>query len=33
MPAAAKIAACLSLALWIGIMCAGRWIAYYEKPR
>jgi hypothetical protein len=33
LPSAAKIAACLSLALWIGIMCAGRWIAYYEKPR
>jgi len=29
----AKIAACLSLTLWLGIMSAGRWIAYYEKPR
>jgi hypothetical protein len=30
---AAKIAGCLSLALWLGIMTAGRWIAYYETPR
>lgn len=28
----AKLAACLSLALWIGIMSCGRWIAYYERP-
>jgi hypothetical protein len=27
-----KTAACLSLALWLGIMTAGRWIAYYEPP-
>jgi hypothetical protein len=33
MPAAAKVAACLSLALWLGIMSAGRWIGYYEPPR
>jgi hypothetical protein len=33
MPAVARVAACLSLALWLGIMTAGRWIAYYEKPR
>jgi hypothetical protein len=29
----AKIAGWLSLALWLGIMTAGRWIAYYETPR
>jgi hypothetical protein len=33
MPRVAKVAACLSLGLWLGIMTAGRWIAYYEKPR
>jgi hypothetical protein len=33
MPRVAKVAACLSLVLWLGIMSAGRWIAYYEKPR
>jgi hypothetical protein len=27
-----RTAACLSLALWLGIMTAGRWIAYYEPP-
>jgi hypothetical protein len=32
-PGPGKVAACLSLALWLGIMTAGRWIAYYEKPR
>ncbi len=31
-PGIAKLAACLSLALWIGILSAGRLIAYYE-PR
>lgn len=31
--ATAMAAACLSLALWLGIMSAGRWIAYYETPR
>lgn len=31
--AAAKLAACLSLVLWLGVMTAGRWIAYYETPR
>ena len=31
-PGVAKTAACLSLVLWIGIMSAGRWIAYYERP-
>lgn len=33
MPRAAKVAACLSMALWIGIMSMGRWIAYYERPK
>jgi hypothetical protein len=28
----AKLAACLSLALWLGIISAGRLIAYYEPP-
>ena len=32
-PQVAKTAAVLSLVLWIGIACAGRWIAYYEQPR
>jgi hypothetical protein len=31
-PGIAKTAACLSLVLWIGILSAGRWIAYYERP-
>lgn len=31
-PRVAKVAACLSLALWLGIMSCGRWIAYYERP-
>ncbi|HWE49541.1 MAG TPA: DUF6644 family protein [Bryobacteraceae bacterium] len=31
-PGVAKVAACLSLALWLGIMSCGRWIAYFEKP-
>jgi hypothetical protein len=31
-PGIAKIAAYLSLVLWIGILSAGRWIAYYERP-
>jgi hypothetical protein len=30
MPGMAKLAACLSLALWMGIVSAGRLIAYYE---
>jgi hypothetical protein len=30
LPPAAKVAACLSLALWLGILTAGRWIAYFE---
>jgi hypothetical protein len=32
MPRVAKIAAVCSLALWIGILSCGRWIAYYENP-
>ena len=31
-PRAAKIAAVLSMVLWVGILSNGRWIAYYEKP-
>jgi hypothetical protein len=33
MPGAAKAAAWISLILWVGILSAGRWIAYYEPPR
>lgn len=29
-PRRAKLAACLSLLLWTGLVCAGRWIAYFE---
>ncbi len=32
MPGKAKLAAVLSLVLWIGILSAGRWIAYFERP-
>jgi hypothetical protein len=32
MPGVAKLAACLSLVLWIGILSAGRWIGYFERP-
>lgn len=32
MPRAARAAACLSLLLWLGILSAGRWIAYYDHP-
>jgi hypothetical protein len=31
-PRVAKVAASLSLVLWLGIMSMGRWIAYYERP-
>jgi hypothetical protein len=31
-PRVAKIAATVSLVLWLGIMSMGRWIAYYERP-
>jgi hypothetical protein len=30
MPGTAKLAAALSMVLWVGILSAGRWIAYYE---
>jgi hypothetical protein len=33
MPRLAKVAAISSLVLWIGIACAGRWIAYFEPPK
>jgi hypothetical protein len=29
-PRAAKVAACLSMALWLGILSNGRWIGYWE---
>jgi hypothetical protein len=32
MPRVAKVAACLSLTLWLGIMCCGRLIAYFDRP-
>jgi hypothetical protein len=32
-PTRAKAAAILSLLLWSGLVCAGRWIGYYEGPR
>ena len=32
-PAAAKRAGVLSLIIWTGIACCGRWIAYYEPPK
>jgi hypothetical protein len=31
-PRIAKVAACISLALWVGILSAGRWIAYFDRP-
>lgn len=31
-PRVAKVAACLSLVLWVGILSFGRWIAYFEPP-
>jgi hypothetical protein len=31
-PGKAKLAAYISLFLWLGIMSAGRWIAYFERP-
>ena len=30
-PGVAKTAAVLSLVLWLGVLCSGRWIAYYER--
>jgi hypothetical protein len=32
-PGNAKLAACLSLVLWIGVMSMGRWIAYFEPDK
>jgi len=32
LPRAAKVAACLSLVLWVAILSNGRWIAYWEGP-
>jgi len=32
MPSQAKLAAALSLILWIGVVTAGRMIGYYEGP-
>jgi len=32
-PGKAKAAAILSLAIWVGVVTCGRWIAYYEPPR
>jgi hypothetical protein len=32
LPRAAKMAACISLVLWVSILSCGRWIAYYERP-
>jgi hypothetical protein len=29
-PRTAKVAACLSIMLWVGILSCGRWIAYFE---
>ena len=31
-PRVAKVAACISIVLWVGILSAGRWIAYFERP-
>lgn len=32
-PGKAKAAAILSIVMWIGVVAAGRWIAYYEPPK
>ena len=32
MPGRAKLAAALSLVLWVGVVCMGRMIGYYEGP-
>lgn len=31
-PRIAKVAACISIVLWVGILSAGRWIAYFDRP-
>jgi len=33
MPRSAKLAATLSIVLWVSILSLGRWIAYYEPPK
>jgi hypothetical protein len=33
MPGRAKLAAALSILLWISVACAGRWIAYWDSPK
>ncbi len=32
LPRAAKVAAILSMTIWVGILSCGRWIAYWEAP-
>ena len=32
-PSKAKLAAALSLLLWLAVICAGRWIAYWDSPK
>jgi hypothetical protein len=32
LPTRAKVAASISLVLWVSLVCAGRLIAYYEGP-
>jgi len=32
LPGVAKLCGLTSLIVWIGILCLGRWIAYYEAP-
>jgi len=32
LPGKAKLAAVLSIVLWVGLPSAGRWIAYFERP-
>jgi hypothetical protein len=32
LPRAAKVAAVLSMVMWVGILSCGRWIAYWERP-
>jgi hypothetical protein len=31
-PVKAKVAACISLVLWVGLVTAGRSIAYFDVP-
>ena len=32
LPGRARLAGVLSLALWLGVVSMGRWIAYYDRP-